>query len=192
MSVCVWFSVCLCFCLSVIDIDIVPVCLILQPTLRDARAVVENTLAFVFVFVFFPFFSLCVSVYLSLSVWCQYFQPNELFLLLWRTLWSLYLSLSFSLVCVRVFVFVCLMSIVPTWRAALPVVEITLVFVFVFFLCVCLCVCLCLFDANISNLTSCSCCCGERSCGNQAALPSKKRHFSEIMFSKNNGEMCKS
>merc|ERR1719402_784933 len=29
-------------------------------------------------------------------------------------------------------------------------------------------------------LTSCSCCCGKRSCGNQAALPSKKRHFSLV------------
>ena len=80
----------------------------------------------------------------------------------------------FEFVFVFVFVPVCLI-LKPTWRDARAVLENTLVFVF--FLCVCLCICLCLFDANISNLTSCSCCCGERSCGNQAALPSKKRHF---------------
>ena len=119
---------------------------------------------------------------------------------------------------VFVFVPVCLI-LKPTWLDA--VVENTLVFVFVFvfflfFLCVCrcvclcifplcasvclclsfsfecLCVCLCLFDANITNLTSCPCCCRERSCSNQTALPGKKRHFSEIMFSKNNGEMYSS
>ena len=92
---------------------------------------------------------------------------------------------------VFVFVPVCLI-LKPTWLDAVVENTLVFVFVFVFFLCVCLCVCLCLFDANISNLTSCSCCCGERSCGNQAAMPGKKRHFSEIMFSKNNGEMYSS